>query len=220
MDTCWTSPVILYIEGQKFHLAYNGVTDNLKKLKWPRLSLTLSGSKISTMCWFASEQIFCLIEVGTSIFIWHQLLPWRRWRPQKKSNTSWICVQLLGRSYTTTYISEPLYIYNQLDSLLKKHFHFHIIEFPQYIYEAFMAVPESAGSQVLLQRWQCLPFSWTTLRGKHCQRPIAVMGFAHAFKQPMKIEELRIKTKEHRRESWTLIKSSSQFALSTPDFKM
>ena len=23
---------------------------------------------------------------------------------------------------------------------------------------------------------QCLPFSWTTLRGKHCQHPIAVMG--------------------------------------------
>ena len=29
---------------------------------------------------------------------------------------------------------------------------------------------------------QCLTFSWTTLRGKHCRRPIvAVMGFAHAF---------------------------------------
>ena len=24
--------------------------------------------------------------------------------------------------------------------------------------------------------WQCLPFSWTTLRGKHCWQPIAVMG--------------------------------------------
>ena len=23
---------------------------------------------------------------------------------------------------------------------------------------------------------QCLPFSWTTLRGKHCWHPIAVMG--------------------------------------------
>ena len=30
-----------------------------------------------------------------------------------------------------------------------------------------------------LQQWgfqQCLPFSWTTLRGKHCWHPIAVMG--------------------------------------------
>ena len=32
-------------------------------------------------------------------------------------------------------------------------------------------------------RRQCLPFSWTPLRGKHCRRPIAVMGFAHAFVQ-------------------------------------
>ena len=23
---------------------------------------------------------------------------------------------------------------------------------------------------------QCLPFSWTTLRGKYCRHPIAVMG--------------------------------------------
>jgi hypothetical protein len=31
-----------------------------------------------------------------------------------------------------------------------------------------------------LRQWgfrQCLPFSWTTLRGKHCRHPIAVMGF-------------------------------------------
>ena len=24
--------------------------------------------------------------------------------------------------------------------------------------------------------WQCSPLSWTTLRGKHCQHPIVVMG--------------------------------------------
>ena len=24
--------------------------------------------------------------------------------------------------------------------------------------------------------WQCLPFSWKTLRGKHCRHPIAIMG--------------------------------------------
>ena len=28
---------------------------------------------------------------------------------------------------------------------------------------------------------QCLPFSWTTLRGKHCQHPIAVMGVVDTF---------------------------------------
>ena len=29
--------------------------------------------------------------------------------------------------------------------------------------------------------WQCLPFSWTTLRGKHCRHPIAVMGVVDTF---------------------------------------
>ena len=29
---------------------------------------------------------------------------------------------------------------------------------------------------------QCLPFSWTTLRGKHCQHPIAVMEVVDTFK--------------------------------------
>jgi hypothetical protein len=29
--------------------------------------------------------------------------------------------------------------------------------------------------------WQCLPFSWTTLRGKHCWHPIAVMGVVDTF---------------------------------------
>ena len=29
---------------------------------------------------------------------------------------------------------------------------------------------------------QCLPFSWTTPRGKHCRFPIAVMGVVVTFK--------------------------------------
>ena len=29
--------------------------------------------------------------------------------------------------------------------------------------------------------WQWLPFSWTTLRGKHCRHPIAVMGVVDTF---------------------------------------
>ena len=35
-----------------------------------------------------------------------------------------------------------------------------------------------------LQQWgfrQCFPFSWTTLRGKHCRHPIAVMGVVDTF---------------------------------------
>ncbi len=36
-----------------------------------------------------------------------------------------------------------------------------------------------------LRQWgfrQCLPFSWTTLRGKHCWHPIAVMGVVDTFR--------------------------------------
>ena len=35
-----------------------------------------------------------------------------------------------------------------------------------------------------LRQWgfrQCLPFSWTTLRDKHCRHPIAVMGVVDMF---------------------------------------
>ena len=35
-----------------------------------------------------------------------------------------------------------------------------------------------------LRQWgfrQCLTFSWTTLRGKHCRHPIAVMGVVDTF---------------------------------------
>ena len=30
---------------------------------------------------------------------------------------------------------------------------------------------------------QCLPFSWTTLRGKHCGHPIVVMEVVNTFRQ-------------------------------------
>ena len=30
---------------------------------------------------------------------------------------------------------------------------------------------------------QCLPFSWTTLRGKHCRHPIAIIGVVDTFGQ-------------------------------------
>ena len=46
---------------------------------------------------------------------------------------------------------------------------------------------QSLGSNVSttpLRQWgfrQCLPFSWTTLRGKHCRHPIAVMGVVDTF---------------------------------------
>jgi hypothetical protein len=40
-------------------------------------------------------------------------------------------------------------------------------------------------STTLLRQWgfrQCLPFSWTTIRGKHCRHPIAVMGVVDTFR--------------------------------------
>ena len=36
-----------------------------------------------------------------------------------------------------------------------------------------------------LQQWgfrQCLPFSWTKLKGKHCRHRIAVLGVVHTFR--------------------------------------
>merc|ERR1711997_1165704 len=39
-----------------------------------------------------------------------------------------------------------------------------------------------------LRQWgfrQCLPFSWTTLRGKHCRHPIAVMGVVDTLGQQL-----------------------------------
>jgi hypothetical protein len=35
--------------------------------------------------------------------------------------------------------------------------------------------------------WQCLPFSWTTLRGKDCRHTIAVMGVVEKLDSQKKI---------------------------------
>jgi hypothetical protein len=40
------------------------------------------------------------------------------------------------------------------------------------------------ASKTPLRQWgfrQCLPFSWTTLRGKYCRHPIAVIGVVDTF---------------------------------------
>jgi hypothetical protein len=45
--------------------------------------------------------------------------------------------------------------------------------------------PSRNVSTTPLRQWgflQCLPFSWTTLRGKHCRHPIAVMGVVDTFR--------------------------------------
>ena len=49
------------------------------------------------------------------------------------------------------------------------------------------AVPRAFSPNISttpLRQWgfrQCLPFSWTTLRGKLCRHPIAVMGVVDSF---------------------------------------
>ena len=43
---------------------------------------------------------------------------------------------------------------------------------------------QTSVSTTPLRQWgfrQCLPSSWTTLRGKHCRHPIAVMGVVDTF---------------------------------------
>ena len=46
---------------------------------------------------------------------------------------------------------------------------------PEHIYNSITAL----GFQL------CLSFSWTTLRGKHCQHPIVVIGVVDTFRQRM-----------------------------------
>ena len=52
-----------------------------------------------------------------------------------------------------------------------------------------------------LRQWsfqQCLPFSWTTLRGKHCRHPIAVMGVVDTFRQYTSHPEKFVTKLDHR----------------------
>ena len=49
-----------------------------------------------------------------------------------------------------------------------------------------MNIPGQNVSTTLLWQWGfwlCLLFSWTTLRGKHCWHPIAIMGVVDKFEQ-------------------------------------
>ena len=49
----------------------------------------------------------------------------------------------------------------------------------------FIRPSPNASTTQLRQRGcqQCLPFSWTTLRGKHCGHPIVVMAVVNTFRQ-------------------------------------
>ena len=56
--------------------------------------------------------------------------------------------------------------------------------------ESFVAVVEQEDNlrgvpTTPLRQWgfrRCLPFSWTTLRGKHCRQPITLMGVVDTFR--------------------------------------
>ena len=45
--------------------------------------------------------------------------------------------------------------------------------------------------------WQCLPFSWTTLRGKHCRHHIAVLGAVDTFGHRLCLQWLAHQIKLH-----------------------
>ena len=60
---------------------------------------------------------------------------------------------------------------------------------------------------------QCLPFSWTTLRGKHCRHPIAVlMGVVDTFERWQQTQRQRHAATRTRRSCLSKISGSD------PDF--
>jgi hypothetical protein len=64
-----------------------------------------------------------------------------------------------------------------------------------------------------LRQWgfrQCLPFSWTTLRGEHCRHPIAVMGVVDTFEHELWIHCEKIFSES---ASQTLANAGCQFWL-------
>ena len=60
--------------------------------------------------------------------------------------------------------------------------------------------PSPNVSTTPLRQWrfrQCLPFSWTILRDKHCRHPIAVMGVVDRFGQMVGHQQRR---EDHKTE--------------------
>ena len=53
-----------------------------------------------------------------------------------------------------------------------------------------MTMLEHIYNSIMAMQWgfqQCLPISWTTLRGKHCRHPIAVMGVVGKFRHGLAV---------------------------------
>ncbi len=75
-----------------------------------------------------------------------------------------------------------LAIYKWLKCEVFVQIQFSILEFQHCCCAAKLHCPNVSTTP--LRQWgfrQCLPFSWTTLRGKHCRHPIAVMGVVDTF---------------------------------------
>ena len=67
---------------------------------------------------------------------------------------------------------------------------FHLTRFGCLIFFHLTAINLQKSREITLQiqQWgfpQCLPFSWKTLRDKHCRHPIAVMGVVDTFRQQL-----------------------------------
>ena len=75
-----------------------------------------------------------------------------------------------------------LYTINQFPTADRR-WHFSLRDVPCR-QSSHLLTPSPNVSTTPLRQWgfrKCLPFSWTTLRGKHCQHPIAVMGVVDTF---------------------------------------
>ena len=54
---------------------------------------------------------------------------------------------------------------------------------PSEIAFANVLISDNAQTYLHTVFWQCLPFSWATLRGKHCRQSIVVMSVVDTFWQ-------------------------------------
>ena len=93
------------------------------------------------------------------------------------------------RCKVSHFVPTQAIIHNVFKYFLKKDSPYYAEYFfePVYFTELAQNIVKPSGPNVSttpLQQWgfrKCLPFSWTTLRGKHCRHPIAVMGVVDTF---------------------------------------
>ena len=117
---------------------------------------------------FCSKGLYVCMIVCT--IVWTQLWSWRE--------QSWYEV------YFYLFILFCIYIHNSL--LLEWTENVVVMSLGADLYICKTQIPSPNVSTTPLRQWgfrQCLPISWTTLRGKLCRHPIAVMGVVDTFGQ-------------------------------------